>query len=73
MKSIITYLIVFISLNAFAQNNYSYWDAKLSKDENLKKLKVSDDLARKRLETNYYGNDIKLLKDANKDNVTSSL
>lgn len=73
MKTAITYFLIFISLSAYAQNNYSYWDTKLSKDKNLKKLKVLNEVARQRIETNYYGDNLKISGNIDKDCTTDQI
>ena len=68
-KIILLHLIfaIFLTQNTFAQKDYQALDIKMSKDKNLQEIKVLQDVANKRVETKFYGDDLKLLQNIDKD------
>ena len=58
-KIILLHLIfaIFLTQNTFAQKDYKAIDVKMSKDKNIQEVKLLLDIATKRVETNFYGND----------------
>ena len=63
MKSIFFIFILLCCFSKlFSQGFNNTLELRMSKDENLKKLKLLDEIATKKLETNYYGNDLQLIK-----------
>jgi len=58
---------IILTQNTFAQKDYKAIDVKMSKDKNIQEVKLLLDIATKRVETNFYGNDLKLLKNIDKD------
>ena len=61
MKVLYLFFAIIITSNAFAQKDYQALDIKMSKDKNIQEVKVLLEIETKRIRTNFYGNDIKLI------------
>ena len=60
-------LLATISFSYAQQKDFSYWEKLLRTEKNFQKLIYYSNINRERVTSNYYGNDIRLIRNIDKD------